>query len=379
MGGRQADEALAAMGQIRTQHEVLLAAGAADLAGTRRLAVDLTVQVHIHRIVDGDKVVDSRDGAHIVGIADRRGHAGGVVVQIVIELLGTGCESVDLTAAVDILTGAGDLSRHSQIHVGVHVHLRMYAQILQIGLAQHSSHGVGHAADAQLETGSVGDLLYDQASHRFIHIIGLSGRLNAHGVVAAFHHHVHLADVDGVVKTAQTAGHVLVDLHDDHLGLLADGTHMGCGQAEVEVAVAVHGRDLEHGHVRRRDVVVVVAGQLRIAHGRIEPGTAGDVMALHPAHVVGIENNVACGVLDIEDSRLPQADSSADLHILQFRCAAGQCLVQHAGLDGAEAVIHPIAGLDNLHRLIRGGQLLAVQFPIISKRHSSSSSFFSFS
>ena len=48
---------------------------------------------------------------------------------------------------------------------------------------------------------------------------------------------------------------------------------------------------------------------------------------------------------------------------------ARQRLVQHAGMDGAKAVIHPVTGLDDLHRLIGGGELLLVQCLKICKRH----------
>ena len=245
----------------------------------------------------------------------------------------------------------------------------MHAQILQVGITQHGTHGVGHTADAQLQAGAVGDLLHDQLGHRLVHLRGCAGGLDAHGVVAPLHDHVHLADVDAVVKAAQTAGHILVDLHDDHLGHLAYRLHMGGRQAEVEVAVFVHGRHLEHGNVRRGDMVVVVPGQLRIAHGLVEARAAGDVVPLHAAHVVGVEDDVVHRILDVEDGGLPQADAAAHLHVLQLRCPARQRLVQHAGMDGAKAVIHPVTGLDDLHRLVCGGELLLVQRLKICKRH----------
>ena len=246
----------------------------------------------------------------------------------------------------------------------------MHAQILQIRLAEHGAHGVGHTADAQLETGAVGDLLHDELRHRPIHLRGCAGGQDAHGVVAPLHHHIHLADVDAVVEAAQTAGHILVDLYDDHLGHLTHCLQVGRGQAEIEVAVLIHGCDLEHGHIRRRDMVVVVAGQLGIAHRLVEARAAGDMVALHAAHVVGVIDNMMHRVLNVKDRRLPQADAASDLHILQLRCAASQRLVQHAGVDGTKSVVHPVAGLDDLDRLIRGGQLLTIHFLIICKWHS---------
>ena len=101
----------------------------------------------------------------------------------------------------------------------------------------------------------------------------------------------------------------------------------------------------------------------------MEPRAAGDMMALHAAHVVRVEDDMVYRVLDVEDRRLPQANTAPDLHILQLRCTAGQRLVQHPGMNGAEAVVHPITGLDDLHRLVRGGQFLLVQRLKISKSH----------
>ena len=116
-------------------------------------------------------------------------------------------------------------------------------------------------------------------------------------------------------------------------------------------------------------MVVIVAGQFGVAHRLMESGATGNVVPLHAAHVVGIENNVMYRVLYVEDGRLPQADAAAHLHVLQLRGPAGQRLVQHAGMDGAESVVHPVAGFDDLYRFISCGQLLAVQLLIICKRH----------
>ena len=365
MGRGQADEALAALGQIRAQNEVLLAACAGDLLDARRLTVHLAIQVHIHGVINGNEIIQCRHGAHIVGIADGRSHAGRVIVQIVVELLGSGGEGVHLAAPVQILTHTRHLARQGQVHIGVHIHLRMYAQILQVRLAQHSAHGVGHAADAQLQAGAVGDLLHDELGHGLIHLGGGVGGLDAHGVVAPLHDHVHLGNMDAVVKAAQTPGHILVDLHDDHLGLFNNSPQMGGREAEVEVAVLIHGRHLEHGHIRGGNVVGIVPGQLGITHGLVEARAAGNVVTLHRTHVVGIENNVVNRVRNVKNGRFPQADAASDLHILQLRGPPGQGLVQHPGMDGAEAVVHPVAGLDDLHRLVRRSQFLPVYLFVI--------------
>src|SRR5699024_6733128 len=73
-GGGQADEALAALGQIGAHDEVQLAAGAGDVLEAGGLGVHLAEQVQVHRVVDGDEVVDLADDPHVVGVVHRGGH-----------------------------------------------------------------------------------------------------------------------------------------------------------------------------------------------------------------------------------------------------------------------------------------------------------------
>ena len=77
-----------------------------------------------------------------------------------------------------------------------------------------------------------------------------SGHL-ADGRVVALHNTGNLGDVHPVLGAAQASGHVPVDLNDDLLGLLADGTQVGSTGTKVEVAVLVHGSHLEHRHIQR--------------------------------------------------------------------------------------------------------------------------------
>ena len=326
----------------------------ADAGG---LAADLAVQVDVHRVVDGHEVIDGRDGADIVHIADRRGHAHAVVVQKVIDPLAAGGEGIGLAAMVDALVGAADLAAQGQIHEGLHIHLGMDAHVAQVGLAQQHTHGIGHAADTQLETCAVGDALHHLPGHGLVDLRGRCGQQLAHGVIAAFHDHVHVGDMYALTEAAQAAGHVLVDLHDDDLRRVADGLHVGRGNAEVEVAVLIHGAHLDQGHIRRIDVIIVVAGQLGIAHGLIEAGAGVDMLALKAAGVVGVIDNMLGRLLDIEDGGLPQGDAAADLHILQLRGAACQRLIQNVGMGVAEAIVYPVAGLDHFNGFVCRGQL----------------------
>ena len=127
---------------------------------------------------------------------------------------------------------------------------------------------------------------------------------------------------------------------------------MGRRHAEVKVAVSVHGRYLEHGDIRRIDMIVIVAGQFRIAHRLIEASAGINVLALEAAGVVGVVDDMADGIFNIEDRRLPKRDAPTDLYVLQLRSTAGQGLVQYARMRCTKSIIDPITGLDYFHGFI---------------------------
>ena len=87
-GGGQADEALAPLGQVGPQDEVQLPAGARDVLEPGALGVHLAEQIHVHRVVDGDEVVQLGDDVDVIGVVHRRTHDLRVVVYVVVELLG---------------------------------------------------------------------------------------------------------------------------------------------------------------------------------------------------------------------------------------------------------------------------------------------------
>ena len=154
-GGAHAEEALAAVGQICAEDEVKLAACAGNLLGACAFRVGLAEEVDIHRVVDGYEIVQLGDDAGVIGIVNRCGHAGRVVIDEVIQLLGAGAEGVYLAAPVDVFVFAVDFAGHGDIHEGIHVHLGMNAQVFQVAFRDHLADGVRHAADTKLQAGAV--------------------------------------------------------------------------------------------------------------------------------------------------------------------------------------------------------------------------------
>ena len=363
-GGGAADEALAALGEVGAQDEVQLAAGAGDLAVTGGFGVDLAVEVQVHAVVDGNVVVQGGNGADVVGVVHRHGHALGVVVQEVVHLLGAGAESEGLAVLVDVLAFAGDDAGLGDVHESVHEHFRVHADVLQVGLGDEGAHGVGHAADAQLQAGAVGDLFHDHAGHDLVHLGGRDGGHDAQGRVFAFDYVIDFGDVHRFFEAAQAAGHVFVDFNDDLLGPLAHGGHMGGAGAEVEVAVLIHGSYLENGHVQVDGVFAVETGQLGITQGAIESKALFDSLTLDAGHVPGIPDEMVLGVLDFEDLRFHDQDAAVDDQIVQVGHALGQDFVHGPAGGGGPAVIDGVAGFDQGGGVFRRDQLAFVLFAV---------------
>ena len=218
-GRGHADEALAALGEVRAHRKVELAARAGDVLDARGLGIHLTKQVAVDGVVDGDEVVDLGDDEHVVRIVDRRTHDLGIAIHVVIELLRAGGEGKDLTALVELLVLAGDLAGEGHVDKAVDIHLGVNGQVLEVRLRDHRADGVGHAADAELEARAVRDLRHDKVGDRGVDLGGGAARAELRNRrILPFHNHVDVLDVDLAAVEAVDPGKVLVDLDDDSLG-----------------------------------------------------------------------------------------------------------------------------------------------------------------
>ena len=128
--GRTADKALSTFGHISTENEVKLSAGTTDVFGSGRLGTDLSEQVDIYTVVDGDEVVQCCDGADIVGVTDRCAHQFWIFIQIIIHLLGSGTETIYLTVAVNVFAGTGNLSGFGNVYECIYIHFCVNTKIL---------------------------------------------------------------------------------------------------------------------------------------------------------------------------------------------------------------------------------------------------------
>ena len=150
-----------------------------------------------------------------------------------------------------------------------------------------------------------------------------------------------------------------------HLARTVERCVVGGGQTEVEVSVGVHRRRLDHDHVHRLQALPVEPGQLRVAHGAEVAHSLADDLPVNAAAVPGVPGEVLPGVLRLGDLRHPHGDAAPDLDVGELVLPGRQSLVQGHRMVGAPGVVHPVAGLDRLDRLFRGGQLLLVHCLIV--------------
>ena len=361
-GGGAADEALAALGEIRAEHEVKLSARAADRLRSGGLSVHLTKEIEVDGVVDGNEVVELGNYAHVVRIVDGSGHELGIVVHVIVHFLRARTEGVHLAETVMALARAGDLTRLRNIHESVDVHLRVHAEILEIGLCNEGADGVGHTADAELQAGPVRDLLNNQTRNSLVDLRSRSAAAHlGDRRILALYDTRHLRDVDPVLRAAKAARHIGVDLDINLRRTLAHGAHVGSAGTEVEEAVLVHRSHLEIGDVDRADVLTVIAGQFRIADRSIESQAGIDGMALNAGHVPGIPGKMLLRLRHLEDLRRAHQNTAAEIDVLQFSDAGGKRLIDCLRRGNTPAVVHPIARFDN-RRSFRGRNQLVLIF-----------------
>ena len=352
--GRQADKGLAAPRHRSTRQVVQLSAGTGDLAGPGALGAHLTEQVHGDAVVDGHHVVVARDDLRRIDELQRHKGNAGVFVHVFVGALRAEGHTGDPHILQIGLLFVGELARLRQVHIGVGAKLRMHAEILQIGLGDQLAQGVGHGTDPQLQRGAAGndaqdalrDLLLFRGHFRF----GKHRKLT----VLPFHDHVHIRNADALAVAAAHLRQFLVDLHDHHVGLVQDRLRDARTAGQIKKSVLVHGRGADHGDVDRQKVTVV-RRQVAEDHGDEVAEAAVAQRPLVARAVPAVVDEVLAvwvalhGLDGFEDEVAP------DLDIRQFVPAGRQGRIQQLGETDVRAVIHPVAALDDLHRLFRGG------------------------
>ena len=181
---------------------------------------------------------------------------------------------------------------------------------------------------------------------------------------------VDLADMDRALL-AEHHRRMLRDLDDDAARPLRGGVGIGRGHAEIEEAVLVHRRGLEHQDVDRVDEAAVPVRHLAEIHRDVVAAPGIVVLAVVAGEVPAEPLEVRAVRIAFQHLARPHAEAGADLHALELVLARRQRLVEAIRLHQAEAPIQPHAGFDQGGRLRRRN--LARLALLALKRHRMSS------
>ena len=217
----------------------------------------------------------------------------------------------------------GDLAGLIHIQVAVAEHLGVDAQVAQVALGDHLTHGVGQRADTQLEGRAVGHVLHHVFGDLHLRLVG-GGRVDAgQRAVRAFHDHVHVADVDALVQAAVDPGQVLVDLQDDDVRLVQGGAGGGRCAGKVEIAVLVHRGHGHHGHVDGEELAVIPAQVAEHHWVEIAQATVAE-LALVAGHMPAVVDEVLALRVTLHHLDGLEDQVTADLDLAQLVLALGR-------------------------------------------------------
>ena len=221
----------------------------------------------------------------------------------------------------------------------------MDAEIADAAFEQELADGVGHGADADLQTGAVADLARDVARDGAVDVAWRRvGQLQRRRRVA-LDHVVDFADMDpgALAVDIRQAGR---GLDDDHLGALDHRAVPEIGDAQVEEPVRVDRAGLEDDDVHGRDEPPVIVGDLAQVHRKIMAGAGVVLLPVVAAEVQAQEIDVLGLGIGFEHGPGLHRKAAADLEIGDFADAMGERAVEGVRLPKDRAVVEPHARLD---------------------------------
>ena len=232
----------------------------------------------------------------------------------------------------------------------------MHAEIAHPAFKKDRAHGIGHAADADLQAVAVLDFSRDEPPHRAVDLAGWRIRQFGRRGVVALDHVVDLADVHARLYTVDI-GQAAARLDDDHPGALDDRAVPEIRRAQVEIAAFVDRARLEDDDVDRVDEApIVVRDFTKIDRDVV--AASGIVLSPVVAGVVEAErlDVMAFGIGFLHGAG-PHRQTMADLEVADFLDAGAKRLVEDIGLAQPRAVVEPHAGLDETCGMFSGHRL----------------------
>ena len=228
----------------------------------------------------------------------------------------------------------------------------MDAEIFHSAFEQEAAYRVGHAADADLETGPILDFGRDAPGYDTVNLGGIRvGQLRA-WLIIPLDDEIDLRYMHAVLF-AENVRHLAIDLHDHYPRAVDDGPLPDIGRAEIEVPAVVHRAGLEdddiHG-VKKTTVIIrhfpKIQRNVVAAAGVVFPAVvAGEMPA---EHVEMLAFRIA-----FDHRAGAHRQARADLDIAQFAFSRSQRSIENIGLAMASSVIQPHAGLDKAGRVFR--------------------------
>ena len=175
----------------------------------------------------------------------------------------------------------------------------------------------------------------------------------------SFDDKIHVGNVHALIKSAQYARQVLIDLQNDNIRLLDDSLRDSRAAGQIEETVPVHGGHTHHGDVHCQKMPVIrlqipenhrnVAAEPPVAElpliGGAVPAVVAEMLPLRIA-------------LDRHDRS--EAEIPTDFHIVQFVPAFCQRRVQKRRKADIGPVIDPVSALYSLHGLVRSPEFFII-------------------
>ena len=169
------------------------------------------------------------------------------------------------------------------------------------------------------------------------------------------------------VLDSENVGHARVGLDDQRLRLFADRLVIGDRRAEVEKAVLVHRRRLQHREVDVDEAAIVV-GRLAEVHRDMMREAAIVHLSFEPREIPRQVSEMTFVGIRLDRRARTHREASANFHAVERRHSRGERAIEQVRLPESESVLDPVAGFDVRRRLI-GADLFALEFSLVGSRH----------
>ena len=350
--GLKGQKRLAALGHLRPADIISLSAGAAELVGADALRGHLAEEVDGHGRVDRDHVFVLGDVGWVVHHGEGTEVHFLVVVQKFIQGLRAEGEAHHGPVGDELRPAVVDDALLHQDHEGVGHHFRVAAQV--VFCPQAVGHGVGDAADADLQTSPVRNLVQNILGHGRRFRVGLH---DAAGDRLFLHIRPDKVLGGGEGNEGIQPRHIggeAIDLKHHRRRFFDDiGVHTAAGGAQADEAVFVGERDIQKRDIRQKRFVTPGVHLTQVDGSEVGP-PCFQRPALLIAHEVGRDvEGIRVGAVQKRHGR--DDVGAADGHVLQLLRAGGQGIGDGTGIAGAAADINFLPACYQ-GRSLRGGQ-----------------------